>query len=115
MAVLTANTKRETGKKAQSGNIMAAKVNLAARANSRCVEAVLGALPTRLTIEGSNVMNNVSACTGSVRHSTNHSWAQGYAEDVTGLFRGYARRKAVKAFNRCKRSVFICLPLQVLC
>ena len=27
MAVLTANTKRETGKKAQSGNIMAAKVN----------------------------------------------------------------------------------------
>jgi hypothetical protein len=33
MAVLTANTKRETGKKAQSGNIMAAKVNLAARAN----------------------------------------------------------------------------------
>lgn len=29
MAVLTANTKRETGKKAQSGNIMAAKVNLA--------------------------------------------------------------------------------------
>ena len=31
MAVLTANTKRETGKKAQSGNIMAAKVNLAAK------------------------------------------------------------------------------------
>lgn len=30
MAVLTANTKRETGKKAQSGNIMAAKVNLTA-------------------------------------------------------------------------------------
>ena len=75
MAVLTANTKRETGKKAQSGNIMAAKVNLAARANFHCVEAMLGALPTRLIIKMLNVMNNVSACTGRVRHSTNHSWA----------------------------------------
>ncbi len=75
MAVLTANTKRETGKKAQSGNIMAAKVNLAARANFHCVGGVLGALPTRLLIEISNVMHNVSACTGRVRHSTNHSWA----------------------------------------
>jgi len=75
MAVLTANTKRETGKKAQSGNIMAAKVNLAARANFHCVRAMLGALPARLRNEMLNVMNNVSACTGRVRHRTNHSWA----------------------------------------
>ncbi len=74
MAVLTANTKRETGKKAQSGNIMAAKVNLAARANFHCVMTMLGALPARLTIDMLDVMNNFSACTGRVRHSTNHSW-----------------------------------------
>lgn len=75
MAVLTANTKRETGKKAQSGNIMAAKVNLAARANFHCVRAMLDAQPARLTIEMLNVMNSFPACTGRVRHSTNHSWA----------------------------------------
>lgn len=59
MAVLTANTKRETGKKAQSGNIMAAKVNLAARANVHCVMAMLDALPARLKIDMLDVINNI--------------------------------------------------------
>ena len=51
MAVLTANTKRETGKKAQSGNIMAAKVNLAAKPG--CMVPLL-ALPN-LFLQNKNV------------------------------------------------------------
>ena len=71
MTVLQSNTKRDVGKKAQSGNIMAAKVWQGSNTDA------MGQIR-----EGSSFVTSLVCLTGSGRHCADYAGSQVYAEDA---------------------------------